>query len=79
MCAIVMFSVDNMYHDHFKFYVACIHGRRYVCCSECYVVMSPPPNLCNVSVCTVVKLCFGVFALDLSLVFWIVMTSACVL
>ena len=38
MFAIVMFSVDNMYHDHFKFYVACIHGRRYVCCSECYVV-----------------------------------------
>ena len=34
------------------------------------IVMSPPPNLCNLSV---VKLCtLGVFALDVSLVFWIV-------
>ena len=27
-----------MYLDHLKFYVVCINGRRYVCCSECYVV-----------------------------------------
>ena len=36
-------------------------------------VMSPTPNLCNLLVRTVVKLC--VFALGLSLVSWIVMTS----
>ena len=27
-----------MYHDHLKFCVVCNNGRRYVCCSECYVV-----------------------------------------
>ena len=43
-------------------------------------VMSPPPNLCNLSVRTVVKLCtFGVFVSGVNLVSWIVMTSACVL
>ena len=32
-------------------------------------VMSPPPALCNLSTCTVVKLCtLGVFALGVSLV-----------
>ena len=32
-------------------------------------VMSPPPALCNLSVCTVVKLCtLGVLALGVSLV-----------
>ena len=25
-----VFSVVNMYHDHLKFYVVCINGRRYV-------------------------------------------------
>ena len=38
-----MFSVVNVYHDHLKFYVVCIDGRRYVCCSECDVVS----NECN--------------------------------
>ena len=34
MFAIVMcFSVGKMYLDHLKFYVVCIHGRIYVCCS----------------------------------------------
>ena len=33
-----MFSVGNMYLDLLKFYVVCINGRMYVCCSECYVV-----------------------------------------
>ena len=33
-----MFSVVNVYLDHLKFYVVCINGRRYVCCSECNVV-----------------------------------------
>ena len=33
-----------MYHDHLKFCVVCINGRRYVCCDECYGVS----NECNV-------------------------------
>ena len=33
-----VFSPGNMYLDHLKFYVVCINGRRYVCCSECNVV-----------------------------------------
>ena len=33
-----MFCVVNMYLDHLKFCVVCIHGRRYVGCSECNVV-----------------------------------------
>ena len=28
-----MFSVVNVYHDHLKFCVVCIDGRRYVCSS----------------------------------------------
>ena len=27
-------SVVNVYHDHLKFCVVCINGRRYVCCSH---------------------------------------------
>ena len=38
-----MFSVVNVYLDHLKFYVVCITGRRYACCSECDVVS----NECN--------------------------------
>ena len=42
-------------------------------------VMSPPPALCNPSARTQVKLCYlGLFAFGVSLVFLIVMTSACV-
>ena len=68
-----MFSVVNVYLDHLKFCVVCINGRRYVCCGECYVdlmsVMSSPPALCNLSLCTVVKLCtLGVLTLGVSLV-----------
>ena len=37
-CNIDVFSVIIMYIDYLKFCVVCIHGRRYVCCSECYVV-----------------------------------------
>ena len=29
---------NNVYHDHLKFCVVCIDGRRYACCSECNVV-----------------------------------------
>ena len=38
VCYCDMFSVVNVYLDHFKFCVVCINGRRYVCCGECYVV-----------------------------------------
>ena len=39
MFAIVLYLVFvNVYHDHLKFCVVCINGRRYVCCSECNVV-----------------------------------------
>ena len=38
VCDTDVFSVVNMYLDHLKFCVVCINGRRYVCCSECYVV-----------------------------------------
>ncbi len=32
------FSAINVYLDQLKFYIVCVDGRRYVCCSECYVV-----------------------------------------
>ena len=35
VCYCDMFSVVNVYLDHLKFCVACIDGRRYVCCSVC--------------------------------------------
>ena len=38
VCYCDMFSVVNVYLDHFKFCVVCVYGRRYVCCGECYVV-----------------------------------------
>ena len=38
VCNSDMFCVVNMHPDHLKFCVVCINGRRYVCCSECYVV-----------------------------------------
>ena len=43
ICNCDMFSVVNVYHDHLKFCVGCIDGRRYVCYSECNVVS----NECN--------------------------------
>ena len=53
----------------------CIVSRRYinVCNNNGMLsltsVMSPPPDLCDLSVCTGVKLCsLGVFALGVSLV-----------
>ena len=54
VCNSGVFSIVNMYPDHLKFYVVCINGRRYVCCSEFVTV---------VTLCTL-----GVFALGLSLV-----------
>ena len=62
VCYCDMFSVVNVYLDHLKFFLACINGRRYVCCNECNVVSNecnePTPALCNISVRTVVKLCY---------------------
>ena len=43
VCNCDMFSVVNVYHDHLKFCVVCVNGRRYVCCSECNAVS----NECN--------------------------------
>ena len=43
VCNSDMYSVVNVYLDHLKFCVVCIHSRRYVCCSECNVVS----NECN--------------------------------
>ena len=63
-----MFSVVNMYLGHLKLCVVCINSRRYVCCSECYVVSNESneliPILCYLSLRTVVKL------LTLEVVFW---------
>ena len=56
-----VFSVVYMYYDHLKFCIVCIDGRRYVCCSEYYVVFNKRnvsiPDLCDISVRTLVKLC----------------------
>ena len=35
VCNSDVFSVVYIYLDHLKFYIVCINGRRYVCCSEC--------------------------------------------
>ena len=32
VCNCYMFSVVNVYLDHLKFCVVCIHGQMYVCC-----------------------------------------------
>ena len=74
VCNCDMFSAVDVYLDHLKFCAVCIHGRRYVCCIvnvmlSLMSVMSPSPAFCNLSACTVVKLCtLGVFALRVSLV-----------
>ena len=60
VCNSDVFSVVNMYLDYLKFCVLYINDRRYDCCSECYVVCNecdePTPDLCNISMRTVVKL-----------------------
>ena len=38
VCNCDVYSVVNVYLDHFKLCVVCINSRRYVCCSECNVV-----------------------------------------
>ena len=44
VCYCDMFSVVNMFLDHLKFCVMCMHGRRYVCCSECNVFSNEPTS-----------------------------------
>ena len=50
-CNSDMFSVVNVYLEHLKFWVVCVDGRRYVCCSECNVVS----NKCNESTSCLVE------------------------
>ena len=38
VCNSDMFGVVSLYIDNLKFCIVCIIGRRYVCCSECYVI-----------------------------------------
>ena len=47
VCNCDMLSVVKVYHDHLKFCVVCIDGRRYVCCSECNVVLIPFMLTCS--------------------------------
>ena len=63
VCNSYVFSVVNVYHDHLKFGVVCINGRRYVCCSECNVVSNEwnKPTSCLVQLCTL-----GVLSVRLS-------------
>ena len=60
-CNCDVFSFVNLYLEHLKFCVVCINGGGYVCYSERNVVANdcdePTPALCNLSVCTVMKLC----------------------
>ena len=66
VCHCDVFSIVNVYHDHLKFCVVCINGRRYVVGNvmlSLMSVISPPPAMCNLLVRSVVKLCtFRVFA-----------------
>ena len=48
VCYCDMFSVVNVYLDHLKFCVVCINSRRYVCCSECDVVITFKSFFCFV-------------------------------
>ena len=62
-----MFSVVNVYLDHLKICVAYFYDRKYACCCECYVVSTErdkhTPDLCDLSMRTVVELCtLGCFA-----------------
>ena len=70
VCNCDMFSVLNVYLDHFQFCGVCISGMYVVVnvMLSLMSVMSPPPALCNLSARTVVKLCILVFALGVSLV-----------
>ena len=38
VCNCHMYNVVTVYLAYLKSCVGCINGRRYVCCSECYVI-----------------------------------------
>ena len=74
VCYCNMFSVVNVYLDHCSsvLCVLMVDGMSVVVnvMLSLMSVMSPPPALCNLSLCTVVKLCtLGVLTLGVSLVF----------
>ena len=61
-----MFSIVNVHLDHLRFCVLMVDGMSVVVnvMLSLTSVMSPPPVLCNLLTCTVVKLCiFGAFVL----------------
>ena len=71
VCYCDMFSVVNVYLDHLKLCVLIVEGMSVIVnvMLSLMSVMSPPPDLCNLSVRTAVKLCIlGVLALGVSLV-----------
>ena len=66
VCNCDVFSVVNVYLDHLKLCVVIVKGVSVVAnvMLSLTSVMSPPPDLCNLSVRTAAKLCtLGVFAL----------------
>ena len=79
VCNSDVFSVVNIYLDHLKFYVVCINGRRYACCSEYYVVsyVCDEPTSCLVQ--TICAHGDEVMYFRGELGSCMVMTSACVL
>ena len=65
-CNCDVFSVINVYPDHLKLCFVCINVVVNVMLSL-MSVMSPSPALCNLSLCTVVKLCtLGVLTLGVN-------------
>ena len=69
VCYCDVFSVVNVYLDHLKFCVVCVNGRRYVCCSECYVVSNEcdDPTSCLLQP-IVAQCCEVILTLGVSLV-----------
>ena len=68
-----VFSVVNMYLDHFMLCVLMVKGMSVVVnvMFSLINIMKPPPTLCNLSVSPVVKLCtLGVFAYRMATSDW---------
>ena len=59
VCNCVMFRFVNVYLDHLKFCVLMVECMSVVVnvLLSLMTLMIPPPALCNLSECTVVKLC----------------------
>ena len=71
VCYCDIFSVVNVYLDHWKLCVLIVEGMSVVVnvTLSLMSVMNPPPALCDLSVRPAVKLCIlGVLALGVSLV-----------